>query len=75
MFFEVPHVHATLKSFHGALKPLHGPQQRTQIVASVSKVAWMKVRQCHLTKLATMYGVLNTKSSSKCSKQKGASAV
>ena len=75
MIFEVSNVHATLKSFHGALKPLHGPQQRTQIVASVSKVAWMKVRQCHLTKLATMYGVLHTKSSSKCSKQKGASAV
>ena len=28
---------------HVALKPLHGSQQRTQIVASVSKVAWMRV--------------------------------
>ena len=30
---------------HGALKPLHGSQRRTQIVASVSKVAWMRVTQ------------------------------
>ena len=31
------------RDVHGALKPLHGSQRRTQIVASVSKVAWMRV--------------------------------
>ena len=30
---------------HCALKPLHGSQRRTQIVASVSKVAWTRVRR------------------------------
>ena len=30
---------------HAALKPLHGSQRRTQIVASVSKVAWMRIRR------------------------------
>ena len=33
------------RDVHGALKPLHGSQRRTQIVASVSKVAWMRVTQ------------------------------
>ena len=33
------------RDVHAALKPLHGSQRRTQIVASVSKVAWMRVRR------------------------------
>ena len=33
------------RDVHAALKPLHGSQRRTQIVASVSKVAWMRVTQ------------------------------
>ena len=32
------------RDVHAALTPLHGSQRRTQIVASVSKVAWMRVR-------------------------------
>ena len=31
------------RDVHAALKPLHGLQRRTQIVVSVSKVAWMRV--------------------------------
>ena len=30
---------------HGALKPLHGSQRRTQIVKGESKVAWMRVKR------------------------------
>ena len=33
------------RDVHAALKPLHGSQRRMQIVASVSKVAWMRVRR------------------------------
>ena len=33
------------RDVHCALKPLHGSQRRTQIVASVSKVAWTRVRR------------------------------
>ena len=62
------------RDVHVALKPLHGSQRRTQIVVSVSKVAWMRVK-CPLTKLTTMCGVLHTKSLSIHSKQTGASAV
>ena len=33
------------RDVHCALKPLYGSQRRTQIVASVSKVAWKRVRR------------------------------
>ena len=33
------------QDLHCALKPLRGSQRRTQIVASVSKVAWKRVRR------------------------------
>ena len=33
------------RDVHCALKPLRGSQRRTHIVASVSKVAWMRITQ------------------------------
>ena len=60
MIIEVSNVHATLKSFHGALKPLHGSQQRTTTAKETP---------------ALTCGVLHTKSSFKHSKQTGASGI
>ena len=38
------HNNVETRGVHGALKPLHGSQRRTQIVKSMSKVAWVRVK-------------------------------
>ena len=64
------------RDVHAALKPLHGSQRRAQIVASVSKVAWMRVTQMpsHQTRNHA-WRVAHKISLSIHSKQTGASAA